>query len=85
VPNQVVAGIDTATWWNGIFGLGNQGVNFTGFSHPIDSYLTSLYKQGHIPSLTWGYTAGAKYRKYNLHFSGKIYFIYTPLSSLSQV
>ncbi|KAI0967902.1 aspartic peptidase domain-containing protein [Xylaria arbuscula] len=62
--NQTVAGIATAEpFYLGLFGLNNQPVNFTSlgnFSSP--SFLTTLKDQGLIPSLSWSYTAGAKYR-----------------------
>jgi hypothetical protein len=52
--------------FSGIFGLNPQPVNFTSlgnFSSP--SFLTTLKDEGTIPSLSWSYTAGAKYRKSN--------------------
>ncbi|ESZ97763.1 hypothetical protein SBOR_1845 [Sclerotinia borealis F-4128] len=47
----------------GIFGLGTQPLNFTtiGISS-TNSYFSSLWSQKLIPSSTWSYTAGAKYR-----------------------
>lgn len=52
----------------GIFGLNNQPVNFTVLgNHTAPSFLTTLKDQGKIPSLTWSYTAGAKYRTSQLH------------------
>ena len=66
LKNQVIAGIITPVRWIGQFGLGDQPTNFSGFDHPQPSFLTTLYTEGKIPSLSWGYTAGASYRK-NLH------------------
>ncbi|KAJ5306853.1 hypothetical protein N7508_005868 [Penicillium antarcticum] len=64
LKNQTVAGIATPDpFYLGIFGLNPQPVNFTSlgnFSSP--SYFTTLKDQGTIPSLSWSYTAGAKYR-----------------------
>ncbi|KAI1116738.1 aspartic peptidase domain-containing protein [Nemania sp. NC0429] len=64
LENQTVAGIATAEpFYLGLFGLNNQPVNFTSlgnFSSP--SFLTTLKDKGMIPSLSWSYTAGAKYR-----------------------
>ncbi|KAI8948662.1 aspartic peptidase domain-containing protein [Xylaria longipes] len=64
LDNQIVAGIATAEpFYLGLFGLNNQPVNFTSlgnFSSP--SFLTTLKDNGVIPSLSWSYTAGAKYR-----------------------
>ncbi|KAJ5123271.1 hypothetical protein N7448_009368 [Penicillium atrosanguineum] len=48
---------------SGIFGLNSQPVNFTSlgnFSSP--SFITTLKNEDTIPSLSWSYTAGAKYR-----------------------
>ncbi|OOQ91259.1 peptidase aspartic [Penicillium brasilianum] len=64
LKNQTVAGIATPEpFYLGIFGLNPQPVNFTSlgnFSSP--SFLTTLKGEGTIPSLSWSYTAGAKYR-----------------------
>jgi len=52
------------TWSRGVFGLGTQPVNYSdigNFSAP--SYFTSLKSEKLIPSLSWSYTAGARYRK----------------------
>lgn len=68
LKNQTVAGIATPEpFYLGILGLNPQPVNFTSlgnFSSP--SILTTLKEQGVIPSLSWSYTAGAKYRKCSL-------------------
>ncbi|KAL8947073.1 MAG: hypothetical protein Q9222_006606 [Ikaeria aurantiellina] len=64
LPNQVVAAMSGYEFVLGMFGLGQQPTNFTDFTdenqHP--SFLTSLYTQNLIPSLSWAYTAGARYR-----------------------
>ncbi|KAI8632871.1 acid protease [Xylariaceae sp. FL1651] len=64
LANQTIAGIETADpFYLGLFGLNNQPVNISSlgnFSSP--SFLTTLKDQGVIPSLSWSYTAGAKYR-----------------------
>lgn len=61
--SQVVAAIAGYHDVLGIFGLGQQPTNLTEFGDPRPSFLTSLHAQGMIPSLSWGYTAGARYRK----------------------
>jgi len=49
--------------FSGIFGLNGQPVNFTVLgNHPSPSFFTTLKEQKKIPSLSWSYTAGAKYR-----------------------
>lgn len=49
--------------YSGIFGLNPQPVNFTSLGNlSSPSFLTTLKDEGTIPSLSWSYTAGAKYR-----------------------
>ncbi|KAK6341473.1 hypothetical protein TWF696_008546 [Orbilia brochopaga] len=62
LDNQVVVTVASNQWYSGLFGLGNQPTNFTNFNDPQPSFLTSLYNKGLIPSLSWGYQAGANYR-----------------------
>lgn len=45
-----------------MFPLGPKPTNFTNFDYPQPSFLWSLKNESYIPSLSWGYTAGAKYR-----------------------
>ncbi|KAL9584727.1 MAG: hypothetical protein Q9212_001940 [Teloschistes hypoglaucus] len=61
--NQIVAAISGNEYVMGMFGLGQQPTNLSDFSNPHPSFLTMLYSQRLIPSLTWSYTAGAKYRR----------------------
>ncbi len=65
LDSQVVAGIETYTYYVGMFGLGPQPTNFTDFSEPHPSFLSTLKSNQLIPSLSWGYTAGARYREYS--------------------
>ncbi|KAI1773345.1 acid protease [Hypoxylon cercidicola] len=64
LDNQTVAVIATAyPFYLGIFGLNNQPVNFTSLgNYSSPSFLTTLKDQHIIPSLSWSYTAGARYR-----------------------
>ncbi|KAK4216425.1 aspartic peptidase domain-containing protein [Rhypophila decipiens] len=64
LENQTVAAFATADpFYLGIFGLNNQPVNFTVLgNHTAPSFITTLKDQGKIPSVSWSYTAGAKYR-----------------------
>ena len=64
--HQVVAGISTTDFYTGVFGLGNQGTNFTLYDKPNPTFLQTLKSKGKIPSQSWGYTAGAPYSKYGL-------------------
>ena len=63
LQHQVVAGIVEEDFWVGLFGLGPKPANFSGFNDPRPSFMRSLVDQNLIPSLSYGYTAGAKYRK----------------------
>ncbi|KAJ8068308.1 hypothetical protein OCU04_003871 [Sclerotinia nivalis] len=62
--NQIIGAIATPSpFYTGIFGLGPQPVNFTTIGNSsVPSYFSSLRSQKLIPSLTWSYTAGEKYR-----------------------
>ncbi|KAI0402494.1 aspartic peptidase domain-containing protein [Xylaria palmicola] len=64
LENQTIAGLATPEpFYLGLFGLNNQPVNFTSlgnFSSP--SFISTLKDKVVIPSLSWSYTAGAKYR-----------------------
>ncbi|KAF7935175.1 uncharacterized protein EAE97_008082 [Botrytis byssoidea] len=64
LDNQTIGAIATASpFYTGIFGLGTQPLNFTTVgNYSSESYFSSLWSQKLIPSLTWSYTAGAKYR-----------------------
>ena len=63
VNHQVIAGITTEAFYIGSLGLSNQPINFTDSTDSSPSLLTSLKNQNLIPSLSYGYTAGASYRK----------------------
>lgn len=64
LENQTVGGFATPEpFYLGIIGLNNQPVNFSSLGNTsTPSLLTTLKDQGKIPSLSWSYTAGAKYR-----------------------
>lgn len=62
--NQSVAGVAyPAPFYLGVIGLNNQPVNFTTLgNYSAPSLVTTLKEQRKIPSVSWSYTAGAKYR-----------------------
>lgn len=62
LQNQTVSDILITDYYVGLFGIGNQPTNFTTQSNPQPSFLTTLRTKNLIPSLSWAYTAGAKYR-----------------------
>ena len=60
-PGQIISAINTTEYWLGYFGLGVKPTNLTGTD--LKPFLSSLVeKQSLIPSHSYGYTAGAKYR-----------------------
>ena len=61
--NQVVAAYENDDYYIGMFGLSQQPTNLTNLTDPRPSFLTTLRSKNIIPSLSWGYTAGARYRK----------------------
>jgi hypothetical protein len=64
LSDQVVGSLfNTKPFFVGFFGLSPKAFNFTDLNNPHPSYLTSLRNGGHIPSLSYGYTAGAFYSK----------------------
>lgn len=49
---------------SGIFGINNQPLNFSTLGNESTlSFFSALKDQNKIPSLSWSYTAGAKYRE----------------------
>ena len=59
LTHQVIAGFAIPDFWLGFFPLSEKASNFTS-SYP--SYLSTLAAQSQIPSLSFGYTAGAQYQ-----------------------
>ena len=62
VPHTAVWNLADSNWWLGVFGLNPRPTNFTNMADPQTSFVAALYENGTIPSTTWAYTAGAKYR-----------------------
>ena len=65
LDKQIIAGVAEMDYYMGHIGLGVQPSSFSSLSQPINSFLYQLWNQTKIPSLAYGYTAGAKYRKYS--------------------
>ena len=64
LDHQVIAGIATNTYYLGNLGLSSQNISFKqGNSDTSPSFLGSLRNENLIPSLSFGYTAGAAYSK----------------------
>ncbi|KAH8652726.1 aspartic peptidase domain-containing protein [Tricladium varicosporioides] len=60
--HQVVAGIVTKKFMFGVFGVRPRETAFVDATRPQPSFLSSLRNQTLIPSLSYGYSAGASYR-----------------------
>lgn len=67
LENQVVAALSGTQYALGTVGLNQEPTNLSVFTDPHPSFLTTLYSKKLIPSLSWSYTAGAKYRKSSIH------------------
>lgn len=62
LDNTTVAAFASDSHYFGIFGINPKPTNFTDFNTQSPSYMTLLKEQGKIPSVSFGYTAGAHYR-----------------------
>ncbi len=63
LTNQTVAAFANDDFYIGLFGLNQQPTNVTSMNNPQPSFLETLRARNFIPSLSWGYTAGARYRE----------------------
>ena len=62
VPSQVIGVVNSTDFFVGFFGLGVQRTNFTSTDQP--TFLASMVEnKSLVPSHSYGYTAGAYYRK----------------------
>lgn len=62
LKNTTVGGFKTTDFYLGIFGINPKPTNFSDFNDPSPSYITYLKEDNLIPSVSFGYTAGAQYR-----------------------
>lgn len=62
LKHTVVGGMAWPDFYLGIFGINPKPTNFTSFNDPSTSYMTLLKDQNYIPSVSFGYTAGAIYK-----------------------
>lgn len=62
LPDQVIGAFSTDDFYLGFFGVNPASTNFTQQEQGEASYMTTLKNQNLIPSLSFGYTAGNKYR-----------------------
>ena len=65
ISSQIVGVVQSIDYWNGFLGLGVKPTNFT--NPDIPTFLASMVEnKSYIPSHSYGYTAGAYYRRYNI-------------------
>jgi hypothetical protein len=63
LEKQVVGSIATKDYFLGYFGLGIRPTSFSSSSVPVPSFMDTLKTRKLIPSLSYGFTAGAVYRR----------------------
>lgn len=62
MDHQVVAAVADMDYFMGVLPLGTAQSSFSSLSEPEESLMWNLRNSSWIPSLSYGYTAGAKYR-----------------------
>jgi hypothetical protein len=62
IKNTIVGTLVSSNFWLGHIGLHPKPTNFSAFEDPVPSFMTGLFDQKNIPSLSFGYTAGSRYR-----------------------
>jgi hypothetical protein len=62
LDHQVVAGVAEPDYFMGVLPLGDTELSFSSLSQPIRPLLYQLQNASMIPSFSYAYTAGAKYR-----------------------
>ncbi|KAL5387148.1 hypothetical protein DPSP01_003759 [Paraphaeosphaeria sporulosa] len=69
LKNMVVAGVAEPTVFVGQFGLSPKPSNFSELDSPQPSFMQKLRDEKQIPSVSYGYTAGAYYKTPKVHGS----------------
>jgi hypothetical protein len=69
MEQQAVVAYATSDLWVGQLGLSQYALNMSNTVTP-HSFLSRLKEEGHIPSLSFGYQAGAFYRNYRSYPGG---------------
>ena len=72
LDHQVVAGYVTEDFYIGALGLSPLPVNISNFTDQYPSFLGTLRAKNHIPSSSYGYTAGASYHSFPLNAFGSL-------------
>lgn len=63
LQNQVIAGVVNPRFWARRLGMDVKPRNFSEFENSQRSLIKTLKEENYIPSLSYGYTAGAYYSK----------------------
>jgi hypothetical protein len=66
LKDQTVGALATPQFYFGHFGINPKPTNFTNYTSQSPSFMTTLKEQSLIPSVSWGYTAGAIYREFSV-------------------
>ncbi|KAH3909764.1 hypothetical protein HBI56_131850 [Parastagonospora nodorum] len=62
LQSTIIGTLVSSNFWMGHLGMHPKPTNFSVFEDPVPSFMTGLFEQKSIPSLSFGYTAGAPYR-----------------------
>lgn len=62
LDRQTIANIADPLIYVGMLGLDPRPSNFSNYDEPVPSYMSNLFSDSLIPSLTWSHTAGNRYR-----------------------
>lgn len=73
LQNTTVGDFAVTDFYLGLFGLNPKPTNWSSFEDSSPSYMTQLKEQNKIPSVSFGYTAGAPYRGYTNVSSQRAY------------
>ncbi|EMD89485.1 hypothetical protein COCHEDRAFT_1108162 [Bipolaris maydis C5] len=69
LENQTIGAVVNPRLWVGRLGMDVKPSNFSDFANPQPSLIKTLHEEGYIPSLSYGYTAGAYYKQPNVYGS----------------
>lgn len=72
VNETTVGSFAVSDFWLGRLGLNPKPTNWSDSDAPWPSFMTKLKAQESIPSISFGYTAGAPYRMLNRYYSGPL-------------
>jgi hypothetical protein len=73
LQSTIIGTMVTTSFWMGHLGLHPKPTNFSAFEDGVPSYMTDLFVQKRIPSLSFGYTAGARYRMLSLVLATRLW------------